>query len=122
MPAALFEVIWILDDFIKPPGWKMMLCVAPAEGIFFRINTEDKWPVGVPIDRRNNAFLHHDSFVECGGPLEFDDYVIDQSRAGQSAPMMLDRQYLPLIAAAVGKSHRISDRDRAIILAALAAP
>ncbi|MCB8877338.1 hypothetical protein [Acidisoma silvae] len=119
MPAALLEVIWILDDFIKPPGPKMMVCVAPADGIFFRINSEDKWPVGVPVTSRANAFLHHDSFVECGGPLEFDDYVVDQSRSHQHAPMFLDRQVLPAIVAAVRRSHRISDRDRTIILAAL---
>lgn len=121
MPARLLEVIWIHDTFIRPPGPKMVVCVVPEEGIFFRINTEAKWPVSVPIQCTLNPFLSHDSFLECGNPLELDDYVVEQSQERQSARMDLHRAALPMMIDAVTRSHRISDRDRNLILTALRA-
>lgn len=116
MPAALLDVIWIRDAFIKPPGPKMMVCVEPALGLFYRINTEAKWQIPVLITKADNKFLKWDSYLEVGAPLEYDDYVIDQSpRHGTLAV-----NAIPDICAAVRRSTRIRETDRNAILTALA--
>jgi hypothetical protein len=74
VPIRAGDVVWLLDPYIDPEKRKMMVCVAPRSGLFFRINTEDYWPVAVPIDMARHRFLRTDSFVECSLPLEFDDY------------------------------------------------
>lgn len=73
------DVIWISDDLIKPPGPKMIVCVEPSLGFYFRINTNDNWEPCVPIKRLpNHLFLKHDSFIECT-ILDIDDWVINRS-------------------------------------------
>ena len=42
MGVGLLDVIWIFDEFIRPPGPKMMVCVEAERSFFFRINTWDK--------------------------------------------------------------------------------
>lgn len=79
MVLAALDVIWIWDGFIKPPGPKMVVCIEPTLGFFYRINTEGKWQVPVPILKTDHPFLNHDSFIECGEPFELDDYLIDES-------------------------------------------
>ncbi len=109
MPAALLDVIWIHDAFIKPPGPKIMVCVEPTLPLFYRINTEAKWQIPVLITKADNPFLKWDSYLEVGVPLEYDDYVIDQSpRHGR-----LGSQAIPDICAAVRRSRRIRESDPA---------
>lgn len=33
------DVIWIFDNLIDPPHPKMVACVNPADGVFYRINS-----------------------------------------------------------------------------------
>jgi hypothetical protein len=74
------EVIWIHDDCISSPGPKMVVCVEATLGFFFRINSRPNWQQSLPLKKgADHPFLDHDSFLECGDPLELDDYVIDES-------------------------------------------
>lgn len=116
---SLLEVIWIDDDFIKPPGPKMVVCVAPETGLFFRINSKN-WPVAVPLLKADNGFLHHDSFLECNGPLELDDYIVQQFLDSSGAPIgRVAASTIPAIWLAVNGSRRISPADQIIIGKAL---
>jgi hypothetical protein len=72
------DVIWISDDEISPPGPKMVVCVEPFIGLYYRINTHDNWRPCILIDLHSHAFLKHDSFIQCE-ILELDDYVITQA-------------------------------------------
>jgi hypothetical protein len=79
MAVSALDVIWIWDGFIKPPGPKMVVCIEPSLGFFYRINSEGKWQFPVPLRNVDHPFLKHDSFIECGEPFELDDYLIDES-------------------------------------------
>jgi len=73
------EVTWISDDEIEPPGPKMVVCVEPHLGFYFRINSHDNWEPCVAIAKHpDHLFLKWDSFIECT-ILELDDYIINQS-------------------------------------------
>lgn len=73
------DVIVIWDEFIRPPGPKMVVCIEPVSGFFFRINSEGKCQTPVEIKRRDHPFLTRDSAIECGNPFELDDYVVEES-------------------------------------------
>jgi len=71
------DVIWIFDASIHPKKWKMAVCIQSDCGFFFRINSSDRWPLALRIEKEpHHLFLKHDSFIECGNPLELDDYVV----------------------------------------------
>lgn len=75
----LLDVVWIDDLEIRPPGPKMVVCVEPYHGFYFRINTYDNWQPCVPIRKEpDHQFLKHDSFIECM-ILDPDDYIISQA-------------------------------------------
>lgn len=117
----VLDVVWVIDEFIKPPAPKMWVCVETSLGLYYRINTEPKWQISVPISQARNAFLTHDSHLECGSPLEVDDYIIEQSIRRRGIHGRLDPYYVPSICDAVTRSRNIRDSDRAAILAALKA-
>jgi hypothetical protein len=120
MPLGLLDVIWIDDVFIKPPGPKMMVCVEPNEGVFFRINTEDKWDTPVKILFSDNPnVLKHDSHIQCGSPLELDDYIINQSIQNNRLAGRLASVCIPELCDATRKGARMSPRVKASILKAL---
>jgi hypothetical protein len=120
---GILEVIWIYDQFIRPPGPKMQVCVDPANGFFFRINERPKWQIPVQILQADNPFLTKDSYLECGSPLELDDYVIQQSLARTNGPIgVLNRMHLPDICKAIHRSNQIRKIDLAHISAALGCP
>ncbi|MFM2280140.1 MAG: hypothetical protein RLZZ444_2371 [Pseudomonadota bacterium] len=73
------DVTWISDSEIQPPGPKMVICVEPHIGLYFRINSNDNWEPCIPILRiPDHPFLKWDSFIECT-ILEIDDYIINQA-------------------------------------------
>lgn len=73
------EVIWIDDHLIRPPGPKMVVCVEPYLGFFFRINSHDNWQPCVSLPREpHHRFLKHDSHIECT-ILDLDDHLIGQA-------------------------------------------
>ncbi|RAZ79760.1 hypothetical protein DPM35_00170 [Mesorhizobium atlanticum] len=74
------DVILIHDGTITPPGPKLVVCIHPGEGWYYRINSKNHWKPAVAISRDpHHGFLDHDSFLECGDPLELDDYVVEES-------------------------------------------
>ena len=86
MLVRLMEVVWIHDDFIKPPGPKMVVCVEPTLGLFYRINTQDKWQIGVLLEQASNSFLDHDSYIDhlwAGGLYEIVMYPYNLHQADQ---------------------------------------
>ena len=98
----------------------MVVWVEPALGFFFRINTEDKWQTPVKLIRvPDHLFLKHDSHLECGDPLELDDYVIEQALNGQGVIGQVSRTLVPAILEAVKTAKTLSERDKAAIRAAL---
>ena len=120
MALLALQVIWIRDEFIRPPGPKMIACVEPDKGWFFRINSKDKWPVPVLLEQSlHRGFLTHDSYLECGSPLEISDYLIEQSLERDGILGSLDPCIAQRICDALGRSHKISPNDRALIVAAL---
>lgn len=72
------EVIWIYDATITPPGNKMVAAIHPERGWFYRINTKPRRPCVKLIKTPDHEFLDHDSHLECGDPLEIDDYLIEE--------------------------------------------
>ncbi len=113
------EVIWIPDQTIKPPGPKMVVSVAPVQGYFFRINSEPKWQQPVLLLAKDHDFLKRDSYLECGAPLDLDDYVVQQSLRERGIIGTIAQKAVKDIIAAVEKAWSVSDEDRAIICAAL---
>ena len=89
------DVIWIPDDTIRPPGPKMVVCVEPDLGFYFRFNTHDNWEPSVPIRRLpDHGFLQWDSFIQCR-ILDPDDYIIqralrDRGVIGRVSPSLCD--------------------------------
>jgi len=116
------DVIWIQDDTIRPPGPKMVVCIEPRLGLFFRINSEGKWQIPVRIERSTHPFLKRDSSIECGEPLELDDYVIDQALHARGVVGEILPQLAPQIWAAVLTAKSISTRDKDAIRLALRIP
>jgi hypothetical protein len=95
MPLRALDVIWFYDKDIDPTGWKRVVCICPNEGLFYRINSYDDYPIGVPIpmEPHHTAFLKWDSFIECGKyPLELDDYTVQQA-LDRSSGQPLGRVY-----------------------------
>jgi hypothetical protein len=85
----------------------MVVCIDPENGLFFRINTEPKWQTPVLLLKRDNNWLKHDSYLECGEPLELDDYIIEQSDPIGAVCHTAIRE----IVAAVEKSMTLSPAD-----------
>lgn len=109
------EVIWIPDQTIKPPGPKMVVCVEPDAGYFFRINSEPKWQKPVLLELSENNFLDHDSYLECGAPLDLDEFIINESlRARGIIGRVSDKVIGPIIAA-LEASYTVSPEDRELI-------
>lgn len=78
--VRVFDVIWLYDDGAegqrKP---RMMVCLSPDDGFFFRINTSPKFLPNVAIMRNpHHAWLVHDSFVQCS-LLEYDEYPVQET-------------------------------------------
>lgn len=120
MLLSPLDVIWIYDDCIRPPGPKMVVCVCPELGLFFRINSEGKWQTPVPLAKSpDHLFLSHDSYLECGEPLELDDYVIEESINRKGIIGQVGRALVPQIVAAVEKAVTLSQNDKDIIKRAL---
>lgn len=103
-----------------PPGPKMVVCIEPELGIFFRINSNEHWPKSIPIPLKGHEkFLDHDSFIECGSPLDLDEYVIDESLAEKGIIGKADPNLANLIYDMVKDEPLISPADKAKIRKAL---
>ena len=72
------EVIWIYDATLREPHPKMVACVQPDNGWFYRINSRPFLKPFVPLKKSDHPFLHHDSFLHCD-ILFLDDYLVRES-------------------------------------------
>ena len=115
----VLDVIWIHDGCIRPPGPKMIVCVEPDLGYFFRINTDGKWQTPVKLRVADHPFLDHDSHLECGIPLELDDYIIQQALDRRPVIGRIARAVVPAIRTAVEGAQTLSTRDKVAIMKAL---
>lgn len=97
MQIQPLEVIYVHDRLIRPPGPKMMVCVEPDLGFFFRINTKGHWPASILIEKRRNPFLHHDSYLQCGELIELDEFVVDEILDEKGLYGELDKSYAAAI-------------------------
>ncbi len=110
------EIILVFDENTRPPKPKLVVCVCPNEGMFFRINTHNHWPDSVLIDEKSHpGALEHDSYVSCSGPMELDDTVIDEAIRrhgvlGRVAPAVMAE-----VCKACNSSRQISARDKKAI-------
>lgn len=113
------DVIVIIDQCIRPPGPKMVVCIEPNLGLFFRINTRAHWQQSVLLKRSTNTFLHHDSYLECGEPLELDDFIVQESIAQNGVVGRVDFTLSHSIYSIVSRAVTISDVDKDAIRIAL---
>ena len=114
------DVVIISDNIIRPPGPKMVVCICPEHGFYFRINTEPKWQTPVLLRKAGvHDFLDHDSYLECGSPIELDDYVIETTGNRGKVIGAIAAAVLPEIIEAIRTSPRVRASDRRVMLAAL---
>lgn len=112
-------MIWIRDEEIKPPGPKRVVCVEPFLGIFFRINSGSDHDGSVEILLTDHPFLKWDSYVECGDPLELDEYTINMALNQSGIIGRIHPKYAEKICAAVRACGILSRADRNAICKAL---
>lgn len=114
----LLDVTWISDNEIKPPGPKMVVCVEPDLGFYFRINSHNDWEPCVPIIKEpEHRFLKWDSFIECT-ILDLDDYIINQALKKCGVIGKVSRSLCDPLIEAIGFASG-SRRDRNAIRTAL---
>lgn len=120
MLIAPLDVIWIRDETITPPGPKMVVCIEPSLGMFFRINTNPRWQTPIKLEKTpNHEFLDHDSYLECGEPLELDDYIVDDSLKYNGIIGTISADLAVPIYNAVKEAKYISQADKEAIRKAL---
>ena len=118
------EVTIIFDDNIWPTGPKLVVCVEPNEGWFYRFNSKDKWKPCFKVEActPHHTFLDHDSYLQCGDPLELDDYLLDEGLSKYGIIGSLHIQHAADICAELGKAGYLSDADKGKIKAVLGCP
>jgi hypothetical protein len=127
MPLAPLDVIIIPDETIEPPGPKMVVCIHPANGWFYRINTKSHWHPSIALNRLpDHSFLDHDSFLQCGDFLDLDDYVIEQSMnregiIGKISPLLCG-QIITALAGAIYVTESDKSQIRNILQPLIAPP
>jgi hypothetical protein len=98
----------------------MVVCVEGELGFFFRINTKAGWQQSVPLKKSpDHPFLDHDSHLECGDPLELDDYVIEQSPNRKGVIGAVSPSLIPDILRAVKAAARMTEKDKEKVIAFL---
>jgi hypothetical protein len=117
---AVGQVIWIYDGTISPAGYKMVACVEPDQGFFYRINTKGHWRPAVRMPKAEHQFLDHDSHLECGDPLEIDDYLIEEGLRERGVIGSLSASVCRSVEAVLDQARTLSPADKAAIRGALA--
>lgn len=76
---AALQVIVIHDETLRDPKPKIVACVHPDEGWFYRINSRRFMRPNVALKRDpDHLWLDHDSFLHCE-ILMLDDYLVEES-------------------------------------------
>lgn len=116
----VLEVIRIQDEWIKPPGPKFLICVEPTIPLFLRINS-DGWRSGsvlIPC-AGHKAFLKHDSFIECGDPIDPDSFIVEDAIRKHGILGSVDPALAQAIAQGVMNTATIARKDKVAICIAL---
>jgi hypothetical protein len=114
-----------LEVIVVPAGFitdhpKMMACCCAELGLFYAINTRDKLRPCIPIRKTPlHEFLQHDSFLQCGDPLEIDDYMVEQALQSRGVVGRLDASVVPEIKKFLANALYLSERDKSEIVAFL---
>jgi hypothetical protein len=96
----------------------MVACVEPGRGWFFRINTKP-WQTPVRLAASDHPFLRRDSYLECGQPLDLDDYIIEQSLRERGVIGQINSKLVGEIFKAVRETRTVSAADKEAIRRAL---
>ena len=107
------DVIWIDDGLIRPPGPKRVACIEPELLLFFRINSEPKWQTPVKLERiPHHMFLKWDSYLECGYPLDLDEYFVEECIRDNGIIGRIHDSIAPAIYAAVAAEPLLAPADK----------
>lgn len=119
MRLSTFDVVWVWDASIRPPGSKMIVCVDFSEGEFLRINTLSRYKPCVPICRDpHHMWLEHDSHIECN-LLIFDDYYIGEALKIRGVIGAVDSALKPNVLNLLMRSGTVPNADKARITSVL---
>jgi hypothetical protein len=119
VPIQPLDVIWITDETAFEVKPRMVACIHVANGLFFRINSKPR-QYAVPLLRvPSHMFLKWDSFLECGEPLELDEYIVDSAISDNGIVGSIHTDRISDILDAVDRAATISPADKAQIHAAL---
>lgn len=98
----------------------MVVCIEPTLGLFFRINTDPHWQTPVKLRKEpDHPFLKRDSHLECGEPIELDDFVIEESLREKGVIGSVSPNLAREIFAAVERAKTLSRADKERIRLAL---
>lgn len=109
---SVLDVTIIYDTTIRPPGPKMIAAINPVKGWFYRINTKPWRPAVLLEQAKHSGFLDHDSYLECGDPLELDDYTVAESLKRHGIIGSIHRSCCRAIRTSVFQARTLSARDR----------
>lgn len=107
---ALLKVLDVIEmyDAADVDYQKMVVCVAPEEGYFFRINSKPIHRIPVKLLLADHPFLDYDSYLECSPPLDVLDYTIEQYLDEHGGPLgRVQDKYIAEIWKAVTGNGRI---------------
>ncbi len=119
----ILDVIRITDDKIKPPGPKMVVCMVPDIGLFYRFNSHSDYSIAVLVpEKPNHPFLSWDSYIEVGEtPLQLDEFTVQKAiKSCGGAPLgQVHHSHIPDICAAVQSGETLSVKARNKIISVL---
>lgn len=73
------DVIVIFDGLVQPPHPKLVICVHPADGIFYRINSRPFLKPHIFLQKDPlHPWLDHDSYMHID-PIVLDDYIVGEA-------------------------------------------
>lgn len=99
------------------PKMRMHVCVHVANGWFCRVVSKGHWPGSFSILAVHEAFLDHDSFIECGSLVEFDESEIDAALHDREGVVgCLSRQTMRRLCKHLLGVEQITDEQRAAIV------
>ena len=87
--------------------------------MFLRINSKSHWQTPIKLEQSSHDFLKWDSYLECGEPLELDDFAIEESLRESGVIGSVLPTLSPAINAAVQSAKQINEQDKEAIRRAL---
>lgn len=116
------DVIYIYDGTITPPDMKYLVCIVVSESLYFRINSKGHWTGSMSISGDAYSFLRHDSYIECGSILEFDDDFVEQEMSERKNPVgYLSDEDMRRLIKHIETVVQLSPRDKKKIISSLGA-